>query len=486
MRRIRRLAILLVLLVLLPASSLAATRALLVACSSFLSQPELGNAVSGNLQMIGSALLGAQPRLASLSIEDGTVGTPQALGTAISDAFSAAAEDDLSILYLCTHGVLSSDDQAVYLLLGDGQTESMLTGGELYDMVAGIQGEKLLIIDACSSGALIGRTMEAGEQLGRSSSAAAPFLSDPSVHVLTSAEGYESSWYYDGEGLSTGAVSYFASALSSGLGLYGALEADLNGDGRVTLSELHSHLNVAVPSSSSQLLSTSADAIALPTARGAMLTRPLTGFSYGELLLTADDPTLEFSFTVTRETGVQYRIVDFDAGSWNWAEAKVFLDEDGTLAPGRKTRELTLSDVAPGDSGYVMLQIFALEGDELILCSERLIGVQPSGTDAQLALDCTSPYSPGESELLIRVDLSIPAELTVSVHNAEGELIRRLCTSQLTHPSPDGLWHISWDGRDEDGFPVPAGTYTLAAEAVICGVRQKATAVIRVPGARAW
>ena len=326
MRRIRRLAILLVLLVLLPASSLAATRALLVACSSFLSQPELGNAVSGNLQMIGSALLGAHPRLASLSIEDGTVGTPQALGTAISDAFSAAAEDDLSILYLCTHGVLSSDDQAVYLLLGDGQTESMLTGGELYDMVAGIQGEKLLIIDACYSGALIGRTMEAGEQLGRSSSAAAPFLSDPSVHVLTSAEGYESSWYYDGEGLSTGAVSYFASALSSGLGLYGALEADLNGDGRVTLSELHSHLNVAVPSSSSQLLSTSADAIALPTARGAMLTRPLMGFSYGELLLTADDPTLEFSFTVTRETGVQYRIVDFDAGSWNWAEAKVFLD----------------------------------------------------------------------------------------------------------------------------------------------------------------
>ena len=83
MRRIRRLAILLVLLVLLPASSLAATRALLVACSSFLSQPELGNAVSGNLQMIGSALLGAHPRLASLSIEDGTVGSPKALGTAI-------------------------------------------------------------------------------------------------------------------------------------------------------------------------------------------------------------------------------------------------------------------------------------------------------------------------------------------------------------------------------------------------------------------
>ena len=181
MRRLLRLALLAMLLSLLPASSLAGTRALLVACSSFLSQPELGNAVSGNLQMIGSALLGAQPRLASLSIEDGTIGTPQALKAAISDTFSGTTEEDLSILYLCTHGVLSSsDDQTAYLLLGDGQTESMLSGAQLYDMIAGIQGEKLLILDACYSGALIGRSA-----FGDQEACAAPFLSDPSVHVLT-------------------------------------------------------------------------------------------------------------------------------------------------------------------------------------------------------------------------------------------------------------------------------------------------------------
>ena len=478
MRRLLRLALLLTLLTLLPASSLAGTRALLVACSSFLSQPELGNTVSGNLQMIGSALLGAQPRLASLSIEDGTIGTPQALDAAISDAFSGATEEDLSILYLCTHGVLSSsDDQTAYLLLGDGQTESMLTGDQLYDMIAGIQGEKLLILDACYSGALIGRSA-----FGDQEASAAPFLSDPSVHVLTSADGNESSWYFDSESLSNGAVSYFASALSSGLGLYGAPEADLSGDGRVTLAELHRYLNVAVPSSSSQLLSTTADAIALPTTRGAMLTRPLAGFSYGESLLAADDPTLEFSFTVTRETAVQYRVVDFVAGGWNWAEAKVFLDGAGTLSPGRKTRELTLSDVAPQDSGYVMLQVFALTGDELILCSERLIGVQPAATDAQLLLTCEPRFVPGARELPIAVRLGMPAELSVAVYDAEGALVRRLCAGQLTHPTPDDGWHITWDGRDSDGFPVPAGAYTVAAEAVVSGVRQRATAIVTVPG----
>jgi len=477
MRRIRLIAAAFVLMVLLPASSLAGTRALLVACSSFLTQPSLGNAVSGNLQMIGSALLGAQPRLDVLSIEDGTIGSQQALEAAIDDAFLGATEEDLSILYLCTHGVLpSSDDQTLYLLLGDAQAESMLSGEQLYEMIAGIQGEKLLILDACFSGALIGRTSDVQAKL------TTPFLSDPSVHVLTSADGGESSWYFDSDGLSSGAVSYFASALSSGLGLYGALEADLNGDGGVTLSELHRYLNVAVPSSSSQLLSAAADTLALPTARGAMLSRPLTGFSYGESLLLSDDPSFDFSFTVARETRVQYRLVDFDAGRWNWDAARVFLDEGGVLSPGRKTRTLTLADIAPEDHGYLMLQIFALEGDDLILCSERLIAVQPGDTDEQMTLACADSYVPGDSELAIGIELGVPAEVTVSVFGAEGELVRRLCVSQLTHPTPSGLWRVFWDGRDSEGFSVPDGLYSIAAEAVVGGTRQKTSVSVQVTG----
>ena len=62
------------------------------------------------------------------------------------------------------------------------------------------------------------------------------------------------------------------------------------------------------------------------------------------------------------------------------------------------------------------------------------------------------------------------------------KLIRRLCASQLTHPTLDSLWHIAWDGRDSDGFPVPPGEYTVAAEAMIGGAHQKATACVTVPG----
>ena len=490
MRAIKILCALFMLLILCPASSLAATRALLVACSDFITQPDLGSTVSGNLHMIGSALLGVSPRLDGLSIEDGTIGTPKALSASIKDAFSEASEGDLSLLYLCTHGISSSDDAQTYLLLGDGETESLLTAKQLYGMLSAIQGDKLLILDACFSGGLIGRSVPhpaiatPGELPLSAISHTSPFLTDPSIHVLTSASSHESSWYYDSSRLSTGAVSYFASALASGMGLYGTPEADLDGDGLITLREIHRYLNVAVPSSSSQLLSSNADALAMPVVERPVLSRPLSGFTYGELLLSAEDPVLDFSFTVAKETRIQYRLIDFDQGRWNWEEAKTFLDagdaESGTLTPGRKSRSLTLTDVSAEESGYLMLQIFALSGEELTLCSERLIAVQGTHENAQLTIECAERYAAGDTELRAHVFSPVPAEITVSVHSAEGELIRRLSQSQLTRPAPGNVFSVYWDGCDEDGYAVQSGTYTITAEAILCGKRLKAAANVRV------
>ena len=455
------------------------THALLVACSDFISQPDLGAAISGNLHMVGSALISSDIPLGSLSIEDGTIGTADAFGQAVAGAFSASTEEDLSILYLCTHGVLSSsDDSRVYLLLGDGENESALSAEQLYDFIAPVQGEKLLILDACFSGALIGRGLPDVCE----SDFLSPFLMDSSIHVLTSANGHESSWYYDSKNLATGAVSYFASALSSGLGLYGAPEADVNGDGTVTLSELHRYLSVAVPSSSSQLLSSRPDDLILPASSSAILSRPLTGFSYGSSLLYAADPTLDFSFTVTRENAsIQYRLIDFTNGSWDWQSARTFLDagdlEDGTLTPGRKSRALSLDGLAQDEGGYMMLQVFSVMDGELLLCSERLIALQSAQNDAQLAVSCPETYDhPGLYELPVEIHLNVPAEITISVYDDEGVLIRRLASSQLTRPSASSVSHLYWDGRNDSGETVPGGRYTIAAEALIGGARRKAAA----------
>ena len=469
------------------------TRALLVACSDFITQEDLGASTSGNLHMVGSALISADVGLGNLSIEDGTVGTVDALGAAIADAFSSSDEDDLSLLYLCTHGVLSSaDDEQVYLLLGDGQTESPLSSQALYDLLRDIPGEKLLILDACYSGALIGRGQpEIGMLPGshpESSVFSSPFLPDSSMHVLTSSSGSESSWYYDSEGLSSGAVSYFASALSSGLGLYGSAEADLNGDGQMSLQELHRYLSAAVPSSSSQLLSADADSLLLPVSHSAMLSRPLTGFSYGASLLHGKDPAFDFSFTVTQDaTSVQYRLVDFVDGHWDWDNAITFLDEGedehALLSAGRKHRTLSLENMMPDEGGFLMLQVFSVRDQTLQLCSERLIAMQPETASPSLSiLPCGTLNQPGMQELPIHVRIDVPAELTVSVYNSDGILVRRLASSQLSRPAADHVTHFYWNGRDMLGNPVEHGIYTITAETRTGFGRLKATAEALVGG----
>lgn len=476
-----------------PALAQGSTRALLVACSDFVSQVDLGSASSGNLHMIASALISADVSPGDLFIEDGTIGTIEALNNAIDSAFSDSAEDDLSILYLCTHGVLSSaDDGEVYLLLGDGKTETPVSANQLYALIQEIQGEKLLIIDACHSGALIGRGMPAPEhpdiRLPGSRENAppfiTPFLADSSVHVLTSSSGDESSWYYDSEHLASGAVSYFASAIASGLGLYGAPEADLSGDGSVTLAELHHYLCASVPSSSSQLLSSRAQALHLPAAGRMILPRPLSGFSYGSSLLTADRPTLDFSFTVTRETAVQYRLVEYTDGSWDWENAQTFMDESENgatqLSAGRRQRALTL-DLSPDESGYLMLQVFSVSDESLTLCSERLIAVQPLDDVSNLrVVSSGEQLNPGMQEMSITILPGVPAEVTASILDSEGHLVRRLAVSRLTEPSLENTLRLYWDGRDEAGNPVSPGMYTITAESRIGGRQQKVAQLITV------
>lgn len=214
-----------------------------------------------------------------------------------------------------------------------------------------------------------------------------------------------------------------------------------------------------MPSSSVQLLSAQANTLTLPVATGASLSRALSGFSYGDSLLEDDDPTLEFSYTVTEETAVQYRVVRQVGSGWDWQGATTFLDEgdngDGLLVPGRKTRELTLDGMLEGESGYLMLQVFAVTGEEVILCSERLLAVRPAFVEPTVTLSSADPTLNTASlrELALEAHINVPAEISVSIYDAEGRPVRRLASTQLTRPTPGDITMLYWDGRDDAGNP---------------------------------
>lgn len=68
----------------------------------------------------------------------------------------------------------------------------------------------------------------------------------------------------------------------------------------------------------------------------------------------------------------------------------------------------------------------------------------------------------GEHAVSGAVELpSSATEVSVGVYDASGQLLRRIDLGT----QPGGLVEFSWDGRDESGRPVAAGTYELRAEA---------------------
>lgn len=73
---------------------------------------------------------------------------------AITDTFSSAAEEDVSLFYYSGHGVSSDDSSQQGALLG-ADNEGNITATQLRNALDQIAGRKIVIIDACYSGSVL-------------------------------------------------------------------------------------------------------------------------------------------------------------------------------------------------------------------------------------------------------------------------------------------------------------------------------------------
>lgn len=186
-------------------------RALLVGCDRFLTQTDTTPSSRNNVLRMADALSGGTLNMQTLVTREDGLSSASALVALIRETFADADADDASYFYISTHGLWNTAVNGLMtLLLSDGESEEGITAYELRRVFDTIPGKKVLLLDACHSGAMIGKGVEKSfENL---------FAGD-NYYVVCSSGGEEESWYWSGEvgGERLAGAGYFSGALADAL-----------------------------------------------------------------------------------------------------------------------------------------------------------------------------------------------------------------------------------------------------------------------------
>ncbi|MBR6028761.1 MAG: CHAT domain-containing protein [Clostridia bacterium] len=492
LKRGLRLSLLLLLLSLpwLPCPAQAVGRALLVGCDRFVSQQETTPSAAMGVSEVAAALSEGIEEV--LTCPDGLSGV-DALADLILEAFDGAEEGDVSCFYLCTHGIWSPYDPAegMTLLLSDGENEEGVTAAGLKEIFDQIRGTKVLILDACRSGAMIGKGVYG------------PFenlFAGDSYKVICSSGGQEDSWFWRGltaDGSQVTGEGYFSGALTLALGAPGGHAADADRDGAVTMSELKRYLRANHGASTVQFYPEEDDFPLLTYDTEAENPGPALRQLAFETGAVTPGSEISFSFTVTQRVRVAYQLVYEQNGRWDFASAPLIWDDEanlsafgaapGWLEPGFRARQLVISPAA--GEGYVLLQVLTSQGGALAVAGSAVVCVQPASGDPELAVvPSGEAFCPAEGEELnLIVQHSVPCEITLTVEDEEGQMVCRLLSAEPTRPEhlwPEGTT-VAWTGQNAEGGQAPAGRYRLRARVRLGGVTYEAFSdwiLLRDPG----
>lgn len=453
-------------------------RALLIGIDEFVSQPSAYPSSTNNVYAMQEMFQGAATPLEAILLPSEPVTSPKQLTMLIQSAFDGATEGDVSYLYISTHGLYDPEAGVEpQLLLSDGVIENTLSPRQLEEAFEGIGGTKVIILDACNSGAFIGK--------GESSQPDNLFFLGDDFKVLTSSGALEESWYWDSDKDPTSrqGAFYFTQALTQALSPAFEYPADQNRDGEVTLHELHQHLLLGHAASTPQVYPQSDDFVLFrydPDSQSPAERRhsPIMDVTFSGSILTRQNPEITLEFIATRPVQVGYQIVYQREGKWQFDQAQiiydeaerftVFGDQQGAISAGRKVRTLTIGDLPEDAYGYVLVQLFSIENGKLTIHAGRALCVPQENQLPQVNVTVPETYSPdGGRELCIFVSHDAPCTLSVTIVDEDGKTVHRLCHKQPTRPmqlTPQGSVFY-WDGTLKDGSSLPEGTYRISVKA---------------------
>lgn len=448
------------------AQSPSAGRALLIGVDDFVSRPSAYPSSTNNVYAMQELFQSADMPMEALIIPAEPVADAQTLTQLIQDTFAGAEANDVSYLYISTHGQYEPEPA---LLFSDGVVENAVTPAQLEKAFEGIGGTKVIILDACNSGAFIGKGLASMPETVH-------FLGED-FKVLASSGALEESWYWEGEG-AQGAF-YFTQALVQALGAQSGCPADSNRDGAVTLSELYRYLLSNHAASTPQVYPQADDtAIFLASSAEPREHSPVMDVTFSGSTLSRDGGQVSIEFIATRPVRIAYQIVCQRDGRWEFDNAQLIYDgaerftapgdEPGQVSAGHKVRTVRLNELDVGTHGYVLVQLVSIDEGKLTVHAGRVLCVPPAGGDLHLTADVSPVLHPASGqEMSIFIGHDFPCDLSVAILDENDTVVHRVCHRQSTRPTqltPAGSVFY-WDGRLRDQRPAAPGRYRVRAQA---------------------
>jgi hypothetical protein len=356
------------------------TRCLVIGFDRFVTMPSTGHASANNTETMAALLEDFLPGEKQITIHVDGPGTISGLEELIRETFEGAREEDTALVYLSTHGVNAlGAPGGTALLISDGEQEERLTPKRLREILDRIPGKKILMADACRSGALIGRGTKNGKD----------FFDDERYRALVSAGAEEDSWFWSAEEDEYTGTGYFTGALDNALRASDPEQIDPDGNGTVSLKELTDRLREIHGASTvySRPEEDDEPLFILPEDRKAGA--KLRGLQFDPVERDGESLTLKFRFRAEEQVRLTYQLVPSRNGKWDFEHAVKMPDRErtglirGLVSPGEKERTIRLSKESLGEDGKALLQIISLQGEEERPAAEagQVIEIVPAGQE---------------------------------------------------------------------------------------------------------
>lgn len=453
-------------------------RALLIGVDEFVSQPSAYPSSTNNVYAMQEMFQAAAEPLEKILVPDAPVTSVQQLTELIQRVFGGAEAGDVSYLYISTHGLYDPENGVEpALLLSDGQTENHLTPEELEAAFDGISGTKVLILDACNSGAFIGKGMTEWDE--------PPCFLGDDFKVITSSGAREESWYWsageDAKQEERQGAFYFTQALCDALSASCGYPADQNHDGSITLKEIYDYLLLNHAASTPQVYPQNDDDFVIfrydpsePLPTG-LKRSPIMDVTFSDLVLDRDSREITIEYIAMRPVRVAYQLVYRREGRWEFENAQLiyddserfsaFGDQEGAVSAGWKQRTLRLDELADDAYGYALVQLVSIDRGKLRVHAGRVLCVLPEEEPPAPTVEISGSFAPETGrELAVFVGHTSPCTLSVAILDEEGQVVERLCHRRSTRPMGLAGTTLYWDGKQRDGSPAPAGTYRVRTQ----------------------